>query len=81
MSNISERIEADKNSERPKRAKRDSGSGCLIPPRLGISRYWAAQVRDLNGKLVRRTRLRAGGKVSGELKPGCDQKKLNHGQT
>jgi integrase len=74
MSNISERIEADKTSDRVKRAKRESGSGCLIAPRPGISSFWAAQVKDLNGRLVRRTRLHSGGKVRGELKPGCDPK-------
>jgi integrase len=74
MSNISERIDADKSPDRVKRAKRESGSGCLIPPRIGISSFWAAQVRDPNGKLFRRTRLRSGGKVRGELKPGCDPK-------
>jgi integrase len=65
-------IAADKESGREKRTKREAGTGCLIPPRLGITRYWAVQVRDTNGKLVRRTRLNSGAKVKGELKPGID---------
>ncbi len=69
-------VEADKQSGRVKRAKRESGSGCLIPPRVGISRYWAVQLRDANGKQIRRTRLNSGAKVRGELKPGCDPSKV-----
>ncbi len=75
--NIRAIVETDKASGRIKRAKRESGSGCLIPPRPGISAYWAVQVRDANGKLVRRTRLNSGGKVRGELKPGCDPKLID----
>ena len=63
-------------SEPKARKRREAGSGCLIPPRLGISKYWAVQVRDANGKLVRRTRLNSGFKVKGELKPGCDPKQI-----
>jgi hypothetical protein len=48
----------------------------LIPPRPGVSQFWAAQVRDVNGKLVRRSRLNSGLKVKGELKPNCDPKKI-----
>jgi integrase len=55
-----------------KSKRREAGSGCLIPPRLGITKYWTAQVRDANGKQVRRSRLNSGAKVTGELKPGCD---------
>jgi hypothetical protein len=68
-------IAADKDSGRAKRAKREGGTGCLIHPRPGVSKYWAVQVRDSNGKLVRRTRLNSGAKVKGELKPGCDPAK------
>ncbi len=53
----------------PKKVKRDRGTGCLIPPRVGISAFWTAQVQDANGRAVRRTT-----KVRGELKPGCDPK-------
>ncbi len=53
-------------------SKRDGGDGCLIPPRPGVSSFWAVQVRDVNGKQVRRTRLNSGAKVRGELKPGID---------
>lgn len=63
-------------SSEPKKSKRDRGTGTLIPPRPGVSRFWAAQIRDINGKLVRRTRLQSGAKVSGELKPGCDPKQV-----
>jgi integrase len=59
-------------TEAKPRKRREAGSGCLIPPRVGISQYWAVQVRDANGKLVRRTRLNSGFKVKGELKPNCD---------
>lgn len=52
--------------------RRDAGTGSLIPPRPGISKYWAVQVRDVNGKQVRRTRFASGKKVIGKLKPGCD---------
>ena len=62
------------SNESTGRKRREAGSGCLIPPRLGISKYWTVQVRDVNGKLVRRTRLNSGFKVKGELKPGCDPK-------
>ena len=65
---------SDAKSKGKARERREAGSGCLIPPRLGISQYWAVQVRDANGKLVRRTRLNSGFKVKGELKPGCDPK-------
>lgn len=51
------------------RAKREKGSGCLIPPRLNVTAFWTAQVQDQNGRAVRRTT-----KVRGELKPGCDPK-------
>jgi integrase len=70
-------MEADKQSGRVKRAKRESGSGCLIPPRPGISAFWAVQIRDANGKLIRRTRLNSGAKVRGELKPGCDPRSID----
>jgi integrase len=52
--------------------RREAGSGCLIPPRPGISRYWSAQVADVNGKKVRSSRMNSGQKVRGELKTGCD---------
>jgi integrase len=70
-------METDKQSGRTKRAKRESGSGCLIPPRVGVSRYWAVQLRDVNGKQIRRTRLNSGAKVAGELKAGCDPTKVD----
>jgi integrase len=56
-----------KNTTRQDR--RERGSGCLIPPRSGVTRYWTGQVYDINGKLVRRS-LRAsdGTKISGEYK-------------
>lgn len=69
---IQEIIASDKQTARNKRSKRESGTGCLIPPRLNVTQYWAVQVRDINGKLVRRTRLNSGLKVKGELKPGID---------
>lgn len=54
------------------RKRRDAGTGSLIPPRPGISKYWAVQVRDVNGDQIRRTRFASGKKVIGKLKPGCD---------
>jgi Phage integrase, N-terminal SAM-like domain len=54
------------------RDKRESGSGCLIPTRPGITAFWTAQVYDKNGKLVRRST-----KVRGELGPGADPKKID----
>jgi integrase len=56
------------------RKRREPGSGCLIPPRPGISRYWCAQVADVNGRKVRSSRMNSGQKVRGDLKPGCDPK-------
>lgn len=56
------------------RKRREPGSGCLIPPRPGISRYWSAQVADVNGRKVRSSRMNSGQKVRGDLKPGCDPK-------
>lgn len=53
----------------PSREIREKGSGCLIPPRVGITAFWTAQVMDRNGKLVRRST-----RVRGELKPGSDPK-------
>jgi hypothetical protein len=70
MSEISKRIEADRNSDRVKRARRDSGSGCLIPPRPGVTRFWSGQLYDMSGRLVRRTlRDASGARVAGEWKP------------
>jgi integrase len=69
--NVSELTPVSSNSK-SKAKRREAGSGCLIPPRLGITKYWTAQVRDANGKQVRRSRLNSGAKVKGELKPGCD---------
>lgn len=43
-------------------------------PRPGISRYWSAQVADVNGRKVRSSRMNSGLKVRGELRPGCDPK-------
>jgi integrase len=60
-----------------KSKRREAGSGCLIPPRVGVTKYWTAQVRDSNGKQVRRSRLNSGAKVKGELKPGCDPSKID----
>jgi integrase len=60
------------DAEQKSRKRREAGSGCLIPPRAGITKYWTVQVRDNDGKLVRRTRLNSGAKVKGELKPGYD---------
>jgi integrase len=51
------------------RAKREKGSGCLIPPRPNVTSFWTVQVQDQNGRAVRRST-----KVRGELKPGCDPK-------
>jgi integrase len=62
------------STETPTRRKRDRGAGCLMPPRPGVTRFWSVQIRDVNGRQVRKSRLRSGGKVSGELKPGCDPK-------
>ena len=58
------------------REKRDAGTGSLIPPRLGISKYWAVQVRDLNGRQVRRSRFpHTGKKIIGALRnPDADPK-------
>lgn len=55
---MSENLTATAQSER-----REKGSGCLIPPRPGVSRYWSVQVTDKHGKPVRRS-----AKVSGELR-------------
>ena len=49
--------------------RRDLGSGCLIPPRLGITRFWTGQVYDANGRQVRRSLKYADGeKISGEFR-------------
>jgi integrase len=50
------------------REKRSRGDGCLIPPRPGITKYWAAQVYDGNGKAVRRSLH----PLTGELRKGVE---------
>ena len=50
-------------------AKRERGSGCLIPPRPNVTAFWTAQCYDQNGRLIRRST-----KVRGELKPDADPK-------
>jgi integrase len=62
-------------TETNNRRKRDAGSGTLIPPRLGVSRFWSVQFWDVNGKQIRRSRFpNTSKKVTGELKPGHDPK-------
>lgn len=54
--------------------RREPGSGCLLPPVPGRTRYWRVQVTDANGRKIRRSRMNSGTKVRGDLKPGCDPK-------
>jgi integrase len=58
--------------------RRERGSGCLIPPRPGVTRFWTGQVYDANGRLVRRSLRGAdGSKISGELKGGDPKDEKN----
>lgn len=58
--------------------RRERGSGCLIPPRPGITRFWSGQVYDVAGKLVRRSLRGADGKkIFGEFKGGDPKDERN----
>lgn len=55
--------------------RRERGTGALIPPRVGITRYWTGQIYDANGRAVRKSlRDAQGNKIEGTLKSGCDPK-------
>ena len=55
--------------------RRERGTGALIPPRIGVTRYWTGQIYDANGRAVRKSlRDAQGNKIEGSLKSGCDPK-------